>query len=210
MDPQTVTKLLDRLLPVLESIDLDESERLQQARQQMPERQAETKSVLRSKICSLWPVVQKFCSGDVPCTLPMATLSPIQFLPFIREIESIVLDEGIEPVIVYWARHSATKLLPGEACYSELIKAATCVTTFSEHRTKPPDEWMFVVEGQELSLALYGRQGQENDREEADENLDPRALDDRDPDPSGVPKRPYPFVGQSDIAIPEPEVPTET
>jgi hypothetical protein len=83
------------------------------------------------------------------------------------------------------------------------------VSIFSEQCEKPPNEWLFVVESRELSLSVYGRQ-ETGEMDQSAENLDPRAIDGPEPDSSRVPKKPYPYDGRSHIALPEPEIPTES
>jgi hypothetical protein len=201
--------MLARMMIALRVINAREAARLEDSRKHIDGEQLETKSVLRRKICSLWPVLQKPLTGEVPNILPPASLSPPQFLPFIREVENIILNEGISPVIVYWARNDAAHLLPDNPCFDELFKAADCVSIFSEQCEKPPNEWLFVVESRELSLSVYGRQ-ETGEMDQSAENLDPRAIDGPEPDSSRVPKKPYPYDGRSHIALPEPEIPTES
>lgn len=210
LEPVYVKKMLGRMMIALRIINALEAARLEDFRQRMDSEQLETKSVLRRKICSLWPVLQqKPLAGEDPCTLPPASLSPSQFLPFIREVENIILNEGIEPLIVYWSRNNAAQLLPDNPCFDELFKAAACVSIFSEQCERPPNEWLFIVESKELSLSVYGRQ-EDGELDQAGENVNPKAIDGPDPDTSGVPKKPYPYGGRSHIALPEPEVPSES
>ncbi|MBK7839378.1 MAG: hypothetical protein IPJ49_17255 [Candidatus Obscuribacter sp.] len=42
--------------------------------------------------------------------LPLSILAPDSFLPFIRQVEQLLLAEKVNPVIVYWRRHGAGDL----------------------------------------------------------------------------------------------------
>jgi hypothetical protein len=63
--------------------------------------------------------------------LPLSILAPDSFLPFIRELEKLSLDQKLAPVIVYWSRQSAARLLPGgryfgmHCCASRLVSLAS-------------------------------------------------------------------------------------
>src|ERR1700728_1883038 len=97
-----------------------------------------------------------------PGALPLSILSPNSFLPFLRTVEQLAIDERLAPVVVYWSRHTAAGLLPGGVRYRELIRDAFCVSIFSEDRNDPPDEWCFLVESRGLCLIVFGVQALES------------------------------------------------
>ncbi|HEY9783844.1 MAG TPA: hypothetical protein V6D17_00490, partial [Candidatus Obscuribacterales bacterium] len=90
--------------------------------------------------------------------LPLSILSPENFLPFIRDVEQLAVEERLAPVLVYWSSHSAAWLLPTGARFKELMRDAFCASIFSEERQEPPDEWCFLIESRGLCLVLYGQQ----------------------------------------------------
>ena len=45
--------------------------------------------------------------------LPLSILPPQTFMPFIRLVERLTIDERLAPVIVYWSRQAVSRLLPG-------------------------------------------------------------------------------------------------
>lgn len=91
-------------------------------------------------------------------SLPLSNLSPDTFLGFLRGVEQLILDERINPIIVYWSSQQAKRLLPKGQRYRELLRDAFCVSVFSEDKREPPDEWCFLVESQQLCLIVYGQQ----------------------------------------------------
>lgn len=96
-----------------------------------------------------------------PGALPLSILSPENFLPFIRDVEQLAVEEKLAPVLVYWSFHSAAWLLPTGQRFKELMRDAFCVSIFSEDKQDPPDEWCFLIESRGLCLVLYGQQAVE-------------------------------------------------
>lgn len=96
-------------------------------------------------------------------SLPLSTLTPEQFLEFIRKVESKSMSEGLAPVIAYWSSHSAKRLMPDPAAasYRQLMREAFCVSVFSEERTDKDDEFCFLIESSGLCMAMYGRVGED-------------------------------------------------
>ncbi|MDQ5934691.1 MAG: Diguanylate cyclase [Cyanobacteriota bacterium erpe_2018_sw_21hr_WHONDRS-SW48-000092_B_bin.40] len=98
--------------------------------------------------------------------LPLSILAPDSFLPFIRELEKLSLDQKLAPVIVYWSRQSAARLLPGGRYFGTLLRESTCVSCFSEERQDSPDEWCVLMESPGLSIVVYGQQAMESPNSE--------------------------------------------
>lgn len=98
--------------------------------------------------------------------LPLSILPPDSFLPFIRELEKLSLDQKLAPVIVYWSRQSAARLLPGGRYFGTLLRESTCVSCFSEERQDSPDEWCVLMESPGLSIVVYGQQAMESPNSE--------------------------------------------
>ncbi len=94
--------------------------------------------------------------------LPLSILPPESFLPFIRELERLSLDQKLAPVIVYWSRQSAARLLPRGKDFGTLLRESTCVSCFSEERQDAPDEWCVLMESPGLSIVVYGQQAMES------------------------------------------------
>jgi hypothetical protein len=94
------------------------------------------------------------------------------FLPFIRFVEQLIVDERLAPLVVYWARHTAAPFLPTAARYRELMREALCMSIFSEDREEPPDEWCFLVESRGLCLILYGQQELHQPRSKSDHSVE--------------------------------------
>lgn len=114
-----------------------------------------------------------------PGSLPLSILSPQSFLPFLRTIEQLTVDEHLAPVIVYWSRQSAARLLPAGQRYRELMQDAFCVSIFSEDRPEPPDEWCFLIESRGLCLIVYGQQVLESpvrDKYQCSGSMDPQIV----------------------------------
>lgn len=96
-----------------------------------------------------------------PGALPLSILPPASFLPFLRQVELLTVEERLRPVLVYWSRQSAARLLPAGSRFRELMRDA-CVSIFSEDRLDPPDEWCFLIESHGLCLVVYGQQALES------------------------------------------------
>ncbi len=114
-----------------------------------------------------------------PGALPLSILSPPSFLPFLRTVEQLAIDERLAPVVVYWSRQTAARLLPGGTRYRELIRDAFCVSIFSEDNTDPPDEWCFLIESRGLCLIVYGQQAMESpdaDKFQCSGSMDPQLV----------------------------------
>jgi len=97
-----------------------------------------------------------------PGALPLSILPPASFLPFLRQVEQLTVEERLKPVLVYWSRQSAARLLPAGSRFRELMRDAYCVSIFSEDRLDPPDEWCFLLESHGLCLVVYGQQALES------------------------------------------------
>lgn len=114
--------------------------------------------------------------------LPLSILSregETGYLPFLRTVEQLCVDERLAPVVVYWSRHTAAALLPGGQRYRELMRDAFRVSIFSEDRADPPDEWSFLIESRGLSLIVYGQQtleSTESDKFQCSGSMDPRIV----------------------------------
>src|SRR5690606_34499499 len=94
--------------------------------------------------------------------LPLSILAPQAFLPFLRQVEQLAIEEKIRPVLVYWSRQSAARLLPTGQRFHELLRDADCVCIFSEDRKDTSDEWCFLLESRGLCLVVYGHQAMES------------------------------------------------
>ena len=97
-----------------------------------------------------------------PGALPLSILAPQAFLPFLRQVEQLAIEEKIRPVLVYWSRQSAARLLPTGQRFHELLRDADCVCIFSEDRKDTSDEWCFLLESRGLCLVVYGHQAMES------------------------------------------------
>lgn len=120
----------------------------------------------------LMMLVQQSGSG----ALPLSILAPDSFLPFIRQVEQMLLAEKISPVIVYWRRHGAGDLLPSGKDFGMLLRESSYVACFSDDRIEGPDEWSVIVESPKLSLVVYGQQaaeGGENHKYQCAGSMDP-------------------------------------
>ncbi|MBS1993066.1 MAG: diguanylate cyclase [Cyanobacteria bacterium SZAS LIN-3] len=93
--------------------------------------------------------------------LPLSILPPEAFLPFIRQVERLTIEERLSPVIVYWSRQAVSRLLPPGREYGTLVRESTFVGYFSEERNDPPDEWCFLVESPQICLVVYGQEALE-------------------------------------------------
>jgi diguanylate cyclase (GGDEF)-like protein len=90
-------------------------------------------------------------------TLPLSILPPTSFLSFIRTIEQLCLDEKLSPIIVYWAKHNASLLLPEGPRLKQLVSECQCVSVFSDSNQQAPDEWCIFIESNKLSLVIHGQ-----------------------------------------------------
>lgn len=106
----------------------------------------------------LMMLVQQSGSG----ALPLSILPPESFLPFIRQVEQLLLAEKLNPVIVYWRRHGAGDLLPSGKDFGLLLRESTYVACFSDENGSGPDEWSVIVESPKLSMVVYGQQAIES------------------------------------------------
>jgi len=114
-----------------------------------------------------------------PGALPLSILAQAKFLPFIRTVEQLAVDERLAPVMVYWSTHTAARYLPSGPRFRELMKDAFCVSTFSEDREEPPDEWCFLIESRGLCLIVYGMQALESptaDKFQCSGSMDPQIV----------------------------------
>ncbi len=90
-------------------------------------------------------------------TLPLSILPPTSFLSFLRTLEQICIDEKLSPIIVYWAKHNASILLPEGPRLKQLVSECKCVSVFSDSNQEAPDEWCIFVESNKLSLVIHGQ-----------------------------------------------------
>lgn len=97
-----------------------------------------------------------------PGALPLSIINPQKFLPFLRTVEQLAIDENLKPILVYWSCQSAGRLLPKGPKFRDLMKEAECVSIYSEERSDPPDEWGFLLESRGLCLVVYGQQASES------------------------------------------------
>lgn len=114
-----------------------------------------------------------------PGALPLSILPPSGFIPFIRAAEQICIDESLAPIVVYWSRHSAARLLPGGPRFRQLMREAYCVSIFPQDLTDPPDEWCVLIESRNLSLIAYGLQAMEatdSEKYQCTGSLDPQVV----------------------------------
>lgn len=94
--------------------------------------------------------------------LPLSNLTADQFLPFIRRIEDLVVNQGISPILVYWSSHKAEWMIPPSQDYQALQKEAHYISHFSEERFDKQDEFCFLVHSQGISLILYGHKSDDS------------------------------------------------
>jgi len=114
-----------------------------------------------------------------PNVLPLSILSDVSYLPFIRAAEQLSLEQNLCPVLVYWSRHSAARLLPMGPRYRQLMRDAFCVSIFSEERGDPPEEWCVLLESRSLSLVVYGQQALEaidSEKYQCSGSMDPQIV----------------------------------
>jgi len=96
-----------------------------------------------------------------PRTLPTTLATSEHFLPFIRLVEKLALESKACPVLVYWSRHSAAKLIPHGSRYRQLMRDTFCVSIFSEERGDPPEEWIVLLDSEILSVVVCGQSAME-------------------------------------------------
>ncbi|MDR3615150.1 MAG: diguanylate cyclase [Candidatus Obscuribacterales bacterium] len=114
--------------------------------------------------------------------LPLSGLVPDGengFLPFLRTVEQLCVDERLAPVVVYWSSQSAARLLPGGQRYRELMRDAFRVSIFSEDVSDGSDDWCFLIESRGLSLIIYGQKSgdsAEPDKYQCAGSMDPRIV----------------------------------
>ncbi len=89
--------------------------------------------------------------------LPVTVLTPDQFLPFLRQVEMLSIEQKLSPILVYWSRQAAARLLPAGSRFRGLMREAK-VSIFSDDRLDPPDEWCFLLESSGLCITVYGQQ----------------------------------------------------
>lgn len=114
-----------------------------------------------------------------PGALPLSILAQANFLPFIRTVEQLAVDERLAPVMVYWSKHTAARYVPSGPRFRELLKDAFCVSIFSEDRDEPPDEWCFLIDSRGLCLIVYGQQTLESptaDKFQCSGSMDPQIV----------------------------------
>lgn len=121
-------------------------------------------AVLPDDIPSVEEVAEGIETTDpVSDVMPLLALTQEQVLPFIREAERLVLKHKLPSFIVYWSKHSASRLLPAADSFKELKKCAKFVSVFSEDQNKSkqlytvPDQWGFFIWGSKFCLIVYGQ-----------------------------------------------------
>jgi len=92
-----------------------------------------------------------------PRKLPTISATPEHFIPFIRLVEKLALENEARPVLVYWSRHSAAKLIPAGPRYRQLMRDSLCVSIFSEEKGDPPEEWIVLLDSEVLSVVVCGQ-----------------------------------------------------
>lgn len=92
-----------------------------------------------------------------PGFLPTAYTARAQLVALIRNIEQLVVGQGLEPIIVYWSSRDCSWLLPDEKTLGKIIAAATRVSAFSQSKLAEAEEFSFILFSQGISLVLYGR-----------------------------------------------------
>ena len=123
-------------------------------------------------------LVQQAGSGALPLSILSAN-GPNGYLPFLRVVEQLCVDERLAPVVVYWTRHQAPILLPTGQRYGELMRNAYRVSVFAEDRPEPPEQWSFLVESRGLCLIVYGQQAIETgatDKFQCSGSMDPAVV----------------------------------
>ena len=123
-------------------------------------------------------LVQQAGSGALPLSILSAN-GPNGYLPFLRVVEQLCVDERLAPVVVYWTRHQAPILLPTGQRYGELMRNAYRVSVFAEDRHEPPEQWSFLVESRGLCLIVYGQQAIETgatDKFQCSGSMDPAVV----------------------------------
>jgi hypothetical protein len=97
-DPQMVRKSFDRLSPIWQHLDSEEYKRFDEARNKIG--QTSTTYGLAQKIRSAW-VAHGLEVGTDNYSLGMAFAPLIQFLPFVRFAEELVLDARPAAILAY-------------------------------------------------------------------------------------------------------------
>jgi diguanylate cyclase (GGDEF)-like protein len=111
-----------------------------------------------------------------PAALPLSILSLDAALPFIRRAEDLILRENLAPVMVYWAKSTASKILPAGPRFRQMMRDCTCVSFFSEEQDDPPDEWCFLLESRGLSLVVYAQEAEETAKYQCSGSMDPQIV----------------------------------
>ncbi len=160
MEQIKVTAAFERLLPRWKAVDLQETERLKNARMQRTEEIASEVDFL--KILGHWPAINRYGMGGLPFELPNCVVQLHTIFPLFRAVEDLVIESLTSAVLVYWSTSSATQLLPSGATFRSLLKEGSCVSIFSEDDDLTTEEWCFLVESSELSLFVYGKEENAN------------------------------------------------
>lgn len=105
----------------------------------------------------LTPLQMMLIKQAGPKLLSLSNLLPDEFLRFVHQVEQMILDEKVTPIIVYSSSHDASRLLPSEQQYRQLRSDAFYFACFSENRRDGLDEWCFLVESQRLCLIVCGQ-----------------------------------------------------
>ncbi len=89
-------------------------------------------------------------------SLPISILEPKIIQPFLRDVEKFVIDNKLNPFIVYWSNKNAKRLLPKADDLKKLKENANYLGVFSDNDTETLDEWSFLIESPGLCLIVNG------------------------------------------------------
>ncbi|MBU6453780.1 MAG: hypothetical protein KGS72_18515 [Cyanobacteria bacterium REEB67] len=101
-----------------------------------------------------------FGDQSLETILPLSTLAAAQFLPLLRHVEQLALDEKLHPAVVYWSTGDVLKLLPEGRCYGRLVANSRVVSVCSGLEQRAPDEFIFLIESTRLCVVIYGQQSE--------------------------------------------------
>src|SRR5262249_51572959 len=90
--------------------------------------------------------------------LPLSNVAPDALLKFWRQVENVVVEQRLSPIVVYWSTRDAQVLLPEGQKYRELARDAFCLSVFSERMADRPEEVCLIVDSHRLCLVVYAQQ----------------------------------------------------
>ncbi len=90
--------------------------------------------------------------------LPLSNVTPDALLNFWRQVENVIVEHRLSPIMVYWSTRDGQALLPEGQRYRELARDAFCLSVFSERVGDRPEEVCYLVDGHGLSLVVYAQQ----------------------------------------------------